>query len=102
MEQTENSERNKIIRRRLRLTGYVQGVGFRWRAQNAANALGVTGWVRNNSDGSVSMELQGAEPQIDGVLLAVERGAYVRIENMFVKTVPAVEDEYGFTVKDDV
>ena len=45
--------------------------------------------------------LQGTEEQIDGVILAVERGAYVQIENMYVKTLPLIEDEYGFTVKDD-
>ena len=92
---------NGIIRRRIDLYGWVQGVGLRWRAENAANALGVTGWVRNNFDGSVTMELQGTEAQIDGVLLAVERGSYVRIENMRVKTLPATEDEWGFTVQDD-
>lgn len=92
---------NGIIRRRIDLYGWVQGVGLRWRAENAANALGVTGWVRNNFDGSVTMELQGTEAQIDGVLLAVERGSYVRIENMRVKTLPATEDEWGFTVRYD-
>jgi acylphosphatase len=92
---------NEIIRRRIDLYGWVQGVGLRWRAENAANALGVTGWVRNNYDDSVTMELQGTETQLDGVLLAVERGSYVRIENMRVKTLPTTEDEWGFTVQYD-
>ena len=101
MEQLKNNERNHTVRKHLRFTGYVQGVGFRWRAEKAANALGVTGWVRNDFDGAVSMELQGTEEQIDGVILAAERGTYVQIENMYVKTLPLQEDEYGFTVKDD-
>ena len=92
---------HEIIRRALCFYGWVQGVGFRWRAKSAADALGVTGWVRNNGDGSVSMELQGTEAQIDGVILAVERGTYVRIENMRTKTIPPVEQEYGFHVRDD-
>jgi acylphosphatase len=96
----QNGE-NGIVRRALRFSGRVQGVGFRWRAGNAANTLGVTGWVRNDFDGAVSMELQGTAEQIDGVILAVERGAYVQIENMYVKNLPLIEDEYGFTVKDD-
>ena len=91
----------EIIRRSLCFYGWGQGVGLRWRAKNAADALGVTGWVRNNADGSVSMELQGTEAQIDGVILAVERGTYVRIENMRTRTVPAAENEYGFHVRDD-
>ena len=101
MELIGNGKQKDIIRRSLRFTGYVQGVGFRWRARSAANALGATGWVRNDFDGAVSMELQGTEEQIDGVILAIERGAYVQIENMYVKTLPLIEDEYGFTVKDD-
>lgn len=92
---------NEIIRRRIDLYGRVQGVGLRWRAKTAANTLGATGWVRNNFDGSVTMELQGTEAQLDGVLLAVERGSYVMIENMRVKDLPVTEDEYGFTVRDD-
>ena len=92
----------KLLRKALRFTGDVQGVGFRWRAEHTANALGATGWVRNNADGSVSMALQGTEAQINGVILAVERGTYVRIENLWAKTVPVVEDEHGFTVLDEV
>lgn len=92
---------NRVIRRALRFSGFVQGVGFRWRAEKAANALGATGWVRNDSDGSVSMEIQGTEEQIDGVILAVERGTYVQIENLYSKTIPTVGDEYCFTVRDD-
>ena len=92
---------NRIIRRAVCLTGWVQGVGLRWRANSAANALGVTGWVRNDPDGSVSMELQGTEAQIDGVILAIERGSYVRIENLRVKTLPVNEHEYGFHVRED-
>ena len=94
-------EKGKIVRKALRFTGYVQGVGFRWRARQAAYTLGVTGWVRNDYDGAVSMELQGTEEQIDGVILAVERGTYVQIENLTCKTVPVIENERSFTVLDD-
>ena len=88
------------IRQAIVFYGWVQGVGFRWRARQAASALGVTGWVRNNFDGSVSMELQGTESQIDGVLLAIERGTYVRIEDLRVKTLPTLDGETGFHVRD--
>lgn len=49
----------QVRRLKLRFTGQVQGVGFRWTARHVANELGLTGWVRNEPDGSVSMELQG-------------------------------------------
>lgn len=49
--------------RRLHIVyiGQVQGVGFRWTAQSIARELGLTGWVRNESDGSVTLELQGPD-----------------------------------------
>ncbi len=85
-----------MIRKHIVFTGSVQGVGFRYRARHAAELYGCTGWVRNEYDGSVAMEIQGTEEQIDRVILAVERGTFVRIENMDVKTIPVVEDERGF------
>ncbi|MBM6774263.1 acylphosphatase [Olsenella profusa] len=46
-------------RLKLRFVGQVQGVGFRWTSSMVAKRLGLTGWVRNNPDGSVSAEIQG-------------------------------------------
>ena len=43
----------------VRFTGTVQGVGFRWTCRAIAAELGLTGWVRNEYDGSVSLEIQG-------------------------------------------
>ncbi|MBR1456825.1 MAG: acylphosphatase [Oscillospiraceae bacterium] len=85
-----------VIRRHVVLRGWVQGVGLRYRARWAAAACGCTGWVRNEYDGSVTMELQGTERQIDEVILAVERGAYVRIEDMDSRSIPVVRGETGF------
>lgn len=85
-----------MIRQHIIFTGSVQGVGFRYRARHAADLYGCTGWVRNEFDGSVVMEIQGTEEQISQVILAIERGTFVRIENMNVKTIPVEEDERGF------
>ena len=62
------------IRQRIQFYGAVQGVGFRYRACHAADAVGATGWVRNEYDGSVLMEIQGTQEQIDSVILMIERG----------------------------
>ena len=96
METKAGSTSNKTRRLALRFVGEVQGVGFRWRARNAAEHFSCTGWARNEWDGSVSMEIQGREEDIDKVILAIEKGTFVRIENMNVKTLPIVEQEYGF------
>ena len=85
-----------MIRKHIIFTGSVQGVGFRYRARHAAELYGCTGWVRNEYDGSVVMEIQGTEEQIDRVILAVERGTFVRIEAMDAKSIPVVEDERWF------
>ena len=45
------------------------------------------------------MEIQGTEAQIDQVILMIERGTYVRIENMDVKTLPVDPDERGFRTR---
>ena len=87
---------SETVRKKIRFHRYVQGVGFRYRARHAADAVGATGWVRNEYDGSVSMEIQGTEDQIDAVILAIDRGTYVHIEKMDVKTIPVIEDERSF------
>ena len=89
-----------ILRKRLRFFGQVQGVGFRWRARQAAGAFGATGWVQNEYDGSVSMELQGTEAQIDRVVESLARGRFIEIEAMDSRAVPPVPDERGFSVRD--
>ena len=85
-----------MVRKHIVFNGWVQGVGFRFRAIQAANMHGVTGWVRNDPGGSVTMEIQGTEDQIDRVSVAIERGTYVRIEQMDVRTIPLKEGEHGF------
>ena len=87
------------VRKHIVFRGWVQGVGFRYRARHAADMFGCTGWVRNEFDDSVTMEIQGTEEQIDQVILAIERGTYVRIESMAVKTIPVDPDEYGFRTR---
>ncbi|MBR2852860.1 MAG: acylphosphatase [Clostridia bacterium] len=85
-----------MTRKHIVFTGCVQGVGFRWRARQAANLYGCTGWVRNEWDGSVTMEIQGSEKEIDLVLRAINAGRYIEIERMDVQTIEAEPEERGF------
>ncbi len=93
--------REEKIRVRLNLCGSVQGVGFRYRARHAAQMLGVTGWVTNESDGSVTMELQGTRDEIGRVLEMTERGMFISIESVQERRIPVLEDERDFTTLDD-
>ena len=90
-----------MIRKRFIYSGHVQGVGFRWRAKKAAEMYGVTGWVRNDWNGSVTMEAQGSEEQIDQEAAAIRRGMYIRIDNMESRTIPVNPDERGFRTEYD-
>ena len=51
-----------------RVVGRVQGVSFRWYAQEQARSLGVTGWVRNEPDGSVLLHAEGDPDAVDALV----------------------------------
>ena len=90
---------NEIIRCRLVFHGRVQGVGFRYVSQYAANEYGATGWVRNEYDGTVSMELQGTRAQIEQVILTLENSNYIRISQSDRKSIPTDPKEKRFRVR---
>ena len=91
-----------IIRKHFFFKGRVQGVGFRYRAQNAASPYSVTGWVKNLYDGSVEMEAQGTEEDIDKVVQTLQDSRYIVINDMYVadrqpdphETFLRIKDEY--------
>lgn len=90
---------NGIIRKHIIFKGWVQGVGFRYHASNAARLYGVTGWVRNEFDGSVSMEVQGTSQQINDVIAALNRARYIQIDDIIEKNTTVIPDERGFSVR---
>ncbi|MBU4612626.1 acylphosphatase [Achromobacter sp. GG226] len=58
----------------VRVTGRVQGVGYRASAVREAHRLKVTGWVRNELDGTVQALLQGTPDQVDHMLEWMRHG----------------------------
>lgn len=59
---------------RVVISGTVQGVGFRWRAMEAALALGVAGWIANRPDGSVEAVFQGSLSAVDEMIRWSRKG----------------------------
>lgn len=88
-----------MVRKEIRFTGRVQGVGFRYRAQYAANGCGVTGWVTNEWDGTVLMEAQGSEDQINEMLRIINDNSYIRIDRIEYTELPVDESERGFHIR---
>nr|WP_067286324.1 acylphosphatase [Marinobacterium profundum] len=63
-----------IEARRIRVTGRVQGVGFRYFSCQQARRQGLLGWVQNEPDGAVTGWLQGDAEALGRMLLWLERG----------------------------
>ena len=85
-----------MIRKHYVFHGDVQGVGFRWRAQQAARLYGLTGWVRNDWDGTVTMELQGEPALLDKTVLVLENSRYIRIDRVETRDLTPDLEERSF------
>jgi acylphosphatase len=59
-------------RRRVLFFGRVQGVGFRVTTRSIAEQFAVTGWVRNQPDGSVELVAEGTVAELDRFLAAID------------------------------
>ncbi len=70
-------------------SGGVQGVGFRYTAYHLATALGVTGWVRNLSDGRVELLAEGEDDKIAQLLTALNDHFHFEIRDQQVERLSA-------------
>ena len=86
------------IRRRVRIVGRVQGVGFRESCRREARLLGVAGSARNLADGSVEAVFEGPAPLVEQMLLWCRHGprmAHVRQVEVTTETPTGLT---GFTI----
>lgn len=89
----------KIERRELILEGSVQGVGLRWFAKTTAERIGLTGWVENQENGTVTIEVQGPCGQIDLFCEILQAGrAFISVEQMQQRKLP-LEKEAQFIIR---
>ena len=88
--------------RRVRaiVTGRVQGVSYRASTAHEARRLGLRGWVRNRDDGSVELEVEGADDVVAVLLAWCEHGPpAARVERVVVEELAAAGGESRFDVR---
>jgi len=94
----------ETITRHLLITGHVQGVSYRWSMVQAAERLGVQGWVRNRSDGRVEACAWGSPQAVQALVDWAQQGpAQARVDRVVVGNVPdGGEAPQGFTQRETV
>jgi len=76
----------------IHVSGFVQGVGFRVFVRKKAKKLGITGWVRNLSDGRVEAMLQGEEEKLSELIKHIRKGPYFsEVKNVVIKEEKMIE-----------
>ena len=87
------------IRKHFVFHGKVQGVGFRYTAKYLALSMDLTGWVRNEWDGTVTKEVQGRETLINKLLVGLNNDRFISIDWIDSEEIPLRQDEKKFSVK---
>lgn len=84
----------------MKVTGLVQGVGFRWTTQMIAQELGITGTVKNNPDGSVSIVAQGEEFPLEHFIKKIKASPSVagHVDHVDLNTISNAEKFTRFSV----
>jgi acylphosphatase len=92
-------DREALVRLRVIFRGRVQGVGFRAAAQDTARGRRVSGWVRNEPDGTVALEVQGSTAEVHAFLTALRRRMGTLIDGEAEATLAIDRQEEGFAVR---
>ena len=85
--------------RKILISGRVQGVGFRAFVEKHARKLGLKGYVRNLSDGSVEVLAQGNEKELEEIISLCKKGpAMSRVDNVEVDSENLEEQYQDFSI----
>jgi acylphosphatase len=83
-----------LKRVRIKVSGRVQGVGFRHSVRSMARYLGIKGFVRNMNDGSVNIEAEADENALGEFVLWCRKGPdYARVEKIETEEIPVKGDK---------
>ena len=87
------------IRIRALVEGQVQGVYYRASTRERALQLGLTGWVRNLSDGRVEFEVQGSPERVNRLIAWAKIGPdHAQVDSVFQEEVPSLPGEKSFQI----
>jgi acylphosphatase len=89
----------KVQARRYVVNGHVQGVGFRYFVLTQARELGLRGWVRNRSDGSVEVLAMGSTSQLSDLAGVLHRGPMGSAARHVEEHEAAVVPSESFSIK---
>jgi len=84
--------------RHIIFTGYVQGVGFRFTAHRIATRRGLTGWVKNLTDGSVEMVVQGPSDYIENCLNDIKESFTGYVKETKIQEIPPASHHTDFRI----
>ena len=86
------------IRKEFHFEGNVQNIGFRFEVQSHAKPLGITGYAKNNDDGTVTAQLQGNLKDINRVIANLHNIDRIQIDSMTEKEIPLDYYENDFYI----
>ena len=86
------------IRKHMIFHGDVQCVGFRWNAKYTAQHYGITGWVKNQYNGTVEMEAEGSPADLAALVEELKNARWVHVEHIDETNIPT-EGGYGFEIR---
>ncbi|HEY8449882.1 MAG TPA: acylphosphatase [Bacillota bacterium] len=93
-------EEEAAVRAYVRISGLVQGVGFRAATQACAQRLGLTGWVRNLPEGDVEAVFEGARDAVEQAIAWCHRGPQrARVRQVHVEWSDATGRYQGFEIR---
>lgn len=86
------------IRKKFHFEGNVQNIGFRFEVQSHAKPLGITGYAKNNDDGTVTAQLQGNLEDINRVISDLQNIDRIQIDSVTEKEIPLDYYENDFYI----
>ncbi|MGM0902185.1 MAG: acylphosphatase [Bacillota bacterium] len=89
-----------MLQLQIVVSGKVQGVGYRYFAQMKAVQFGITGWVKNRSDGAVEMVTTGIKENLDLFIEEIQRGnPFSTVDQIEISEISTGEKYQSFTIK---